>query len=377
MLKCFLFRKMEDILKPCFEKAIKVIQLCSTPNGLFASAGKDGYDAVWARDSMISMLGASLVNKLLFKETFKKSLITLKKNQSIHGQIPNCVDKFSKRKPHTDYQTIDSTLWYIIGNYIYKQRYKDNSLFNKLKPSIQKALSWLSCQDPGETGTLAQLPTSDWQDAFPHKYGHTINTQALYYKVLQLSEKKKQAEKLKFLVNKNEGTKLWDKEFYLPFRWKNHGKYKEIGDWFDSLGNLLAIVFELSNKNQAEKIISYIENKKINKPYPVKTIYPAITKKSKHWQDYYLDCKAGIPYNYSNGGVWGYNGCFYILSLIKLKKFKQAKKELEKLAERNLNGNFPEWTNPFTKKNYGSFQAWEAGMFILAYESLRRKKVLI
>ena len=28
--------------------------------------------------------------------------------------------------------------------------------------------------------------TSDWQDAFPHKYGHTINSISLYYALLRL-----------------------------------------------------------------------------------------------------------------------------------------------------------------------------------------------
>jgi hypothetical protein len=60
-----------------------------------------------------------------------------------------------------------------------------------------------------------------------------------------------------------------------------------------------------------------------------------------------------------------------------LKKFKEAEKELGKLAEGNLKGNFPEWINPLNKKMYGKFQAWSAGAYIWAYESLKAKKVLI
>ena len=55
----------------CYEKAIEVINACSTKNGLYASAGHDGYNAVWSRDSMISMIGASLVKDKKFKEVFK------------------------------------------------------------------------------------------------------------------------------------------------------------------------------------------------------------------------------------------------------------------------------------------------------------------
>ena len=116
---------------------------------------------------------------------------------------------------------------------------------------------------------------------------------------------------------------------------------------------------------------------KINNPYPVKAIYPPIRKGSKDWQDYYNDCDAREPYHYLNGGIWTFIGGFYVLALIKLKKFKKAKKELEKLAKANLDGEFPEWIDPITKENYGNLQAWNAGMYILAYESFKKKKVLI
>ena len=365
------------MIDKCCERAKEVIRICSTKNGLFASGGIDGYNAVWARDSMISFLGASLVKDSLFRNTFRQSIITLAINQSRNGQIPNAVDKFSKRKPHVDFASIDSSLWYVIGHYIYKKRYDDNSLFKKYKKSIDKALLWLRCQDTGEKGMLTQLPTSDWQDAFPHKYGYTINTQALYYKVLTLNGNGKDFKKLKFMANENKDTKLWDKNFYLPYRWKNHNKYLETGNWFDSLGNLLAIVFDLAGRQRAEKIISYVEKNRVNEPYPVKAIHPPIKKGSGYWQDYFDDSDARSPYHYLNGGIWTYIGAFYVLSLIKLKKYGKAKKEIEKLAKANLDGNFAEWINPVTKEHFGKLQAWNAGMYILAYESLKKKRVLI
>ena len=360
----------------CYERAKYVIRRCSTKHGLFASAGKGGYDAIWARDSMISFLGASLAKGNLFKDTFRQSLITLSKNQSQNGQIPNAVDKFSKRKRHVDFASIDSSLWYAIGHYIYRKRY-DASLFKKYKKNIEKALAWLKYQDTGEAGMLTQLPTTDWQDAFPHKYGHTINTQALYYKVLNLSGNKKEANKLGFAVNNDTDKKLWSGNFYAPYRWKNHNKYLEMGDWFDSLGNLLAVVFDLADRQKAGKILGYIERNNINRPYPLKAIYPPIRKGGKHWQDYFEDCDARDAYHYLNGGIWTFIGGFYVLSLIKLRKFGKAEEELERVAEANLKGDFPEWINPITKKPFGKMQAWDAGMFMLAYESLNKKRVLI
>jgi len=374
-------RKMKEknILDKAYEKAIETLKTCSTEHGLFASGGKKGYRGVWARDSMISLIGASVIKPAkpdFIQEQFKKSLITLGKHQSKHGQIPNAVYKFEKTKPKVDYLSIDSSLWFIIGHCIYKKRFGGN-LFKRYRKNIEKATTWLSYQVISEDITLEQLPTTDWQDAFPHKYGDTINTQALYYQVLNMIGKKKQAEKLKQEVNETGDLKLWDKKFYYAYRWKNHNKYKEIGDWFDSLGNLLAIIFGLADNKESGQILRYIKNKEINLPYPVKSIYPVIKKGSRYWQGYYLDCEAGKPNHYLNGGIWTYIGGFYVLALIKLRKFKEAENELKKLAQANLRGNFTEWIDPVNKKTHGKLQAWSAGAYILAYESLKKKKVLI
>jgi glycogen debranching enzyme len=367
---------MKNSIDLCYEKAFDCIKICSTPYGLFASGGKKGYKGVWARDSVISLIGASLVKDKKIKEVFKKSLITLANHQSKLGQIPNAVLHFEREKPQVDLESIDSSLWFIIGEYVYRERY-GSELFREHRKNIEKALTWLSYQDMEEDDLLEQLPTTDWQDAFPHKYGHTINTQALYYQVLKLAKKSEKQKKLKINIERNNDKKLWNGNFYYAYRWKNHRKYKEIGDWFDSLGNLLAIVFNLADENKSKKILSYIKNNRINQPYPVRAIHPPIKKGSKYWQDYYLDCKAGTPSQYLNGGIWPFIGSFYVLALIKLKNFKDAEKELKKIAEANIKGNFPEWINPLDKKMYGLLQAWSAGTYILAYESLKKRKVLI
>ena len=366
------------LVKDAYDKAVKVLELCATPHGFHAAY--PGYDAVWARDSMITSLGASLLGTK-FQNTFKQSILTLAKHQSEKGQIPNAVDIFSRRKQHVDFKSIDSSLWFVIGNYFYKQRYNGSDFFNKQKKNIEKAMTWLSYQDSCEEGMPEQQPTSDWQDAFPHRYGHTINTQALYYKALKLTKKNKEAEKLSTIVNKNREDKLWGGEFYYAYRWKNHNKYKEIGNWFDSLGNILAIVFELADKKKSEKIISHIIKNKIDCPYPVKAIFPPIKRGSEYWEKYFQDANSRTPFHYLNGGVWTYIGGFYILALIKQKKFSEAEKQLEKLAEANmkLKGNFSEWLDGKTGKASadGGNQAWNAGMYILAFESLKKRKVLL
>ena len=120
-----------EIIEEGYNKAIEVLQCCSKPDGFSASGSKSGYRGLWARDSMIASLGASLINTK-FKSVFKKSLESLSSFQSELGQIPNAIGDYNAdRKSRITFNTIDSSLWFIIGEYVYKQAYRDASLFKK------------------------------------------------------------------------------------------------------------------------------------------------------------------------------------------------------------------------------------------------------
>jgi len=376
----------KKISEVAYHQAINALKHCINKKGLYASGTKDGYLATWSRDLNIAMLGGSLVGKD-FKEVFKKSLELLAVNQPDSGQIPNCVGDFNTDRNSTvTFTTIDSSLWFIIGEYIYKQAYKDASLFKKHQKNLEKVWFWLTCQDTGEDHLPEQHPTSDWQDAFPHKYGHCIATQALYYAALKLAGKKNEAAMVKKIVN-GQGRKdlkmFADRRgYYLPYVWKNHDGDREEGSWFDSQGNILAIITGLADQYQTQRILNYINKNKINKPYPVKAIYPALKKGGKDWFSYFDKCAAKDPYQYLNGGIWPYLGAFYVASLVKAGKLVSAQKELENLARANKIGRereweFNEWLDGIKGQPKGAvYQAWSAGAYIFAHECVRLKKVI-
>jgi glycogen debranching enzyme len=385
MLKLiFMSPKKQSIIEDAYQKAESVLRACAKSVGFYASGLPGGYEAIWARDSIIASLGASLLGAE-FKPAFTKSIETLSKNQSVLGQIPNCVGSFNDdRQSDVTFNSIDSTLWYLIGQKIYLQAY-DNFLQEKYKNNIAQALSWLKHQDPDEVGVLAQQPTMDWQDAFPHKYGYVINTQALYYAALKQTGDESSAENLKKIINGERAKyiSLYDEKlgYYWPWGWKNHNAYREHEEWFDTLGNLLAIITGLATPAIAKSILRFMEKEKINKPYPCKCIWPPIKKGDKAWHDYFADCDARLPYHYSNAGVWTFIGGFYVAALIKTGEFKKAQAELEKLAVANLQKldgyEFNEWLDGKTgKPQGGGYQAWSAGMFIYASECVKQKKVL-
>lgn len=381
---------MKKITKDGYDNAIKVLKSSSRAPGFFASGLKGGYEAIFARDSMIASLGASLIGKE-FKKPFRSSLATLAANQSRHGQIPNAVGDYNKeRKSKITYNSIDSTLWYIIGHFIYAQAYQDKSLLKKYESSLKNAYTWLTYQDPNEDSLPVQQPTMDWQDAFPHKYGRTILTQALYFVCLKFMKKNKDARRIQHLVNGDSEKYLsfFDKKqgYYLPWIWKTHGEgIREQALWFDTLGNLFAIVSGISSPKITKSILSYIEKQKINRPYPCKAIYPPIKPEDKDWQDYFDASEAREANHYLNGGIWPFLGGFYVAALVKNGEIKKAEIELETLAQANKlakgdlkEWGFYEWLQGESGEITGGsnpYQSWSAGMYIFAYECVRQKKI--
>lgn len=382
---------MKKLTDAAYFAAIKVLESSARPSGFFASGLPGGYAATWARDSMIASLGASLINKK-FALPFRKSLETLSKHQSEHGQIPNAVGDYNvERKSKITFNSIDSTLWYIIGHFIYARAYGDKTILKKHRENISAALKWLKYQDPNEDTLIVQQPTMDWQDAFPHKYGRVLSTEALYFAALSFLGRKKEARHLKRVVNGEieKYLSLYDKKlgFYLPWAWKTHNAYREQEEWFDAFGNLMAILSGLATPKIAKSILRYIDKAKINRPYPCKAIFPPIKRESKEWKNYFEDAEAREPYHYLNAGIWPFLGGFYVAALVKDKQFKKAEKELELLAEANKlvkqnapikNFGFYEWLDGRTGKIIGGsnpYQSWSAGMYIFAYGCVKRKRV--
>lgn len=378
-------------IEAAYKEALKVLNSCAKDTGFYASGLSGGYEALWSRDSMITSLGASLVSER-YQLTIARSLALLSKWQTKNGQIPNCVGSYNKdRRSDKTYNSIDSSLWYIIGHYVYAKAYHDHSLLEKYKNNIARALVWLKYQDPNEDGLLSQQPTMDWMDAFPHKYGNVINTQALYFAALKMLGDKKQAVKIRRVVNGDIDAylKLYDKKlgYYLPWNWKNHDGDREQEEWFDTLGNLLAIVSGLAKRPIALSILDTIDKKKINRPSPCKALWPPIKPGDKEWHSYFDKCDARTPLEYLNGGIWPFIGGFYVAALVKMKKYQKAENELHRLAKANLqemeirshkkNYHFNEWLHGGNGEPMGEpYQAWTAGMYIYAYECVKQKKTI-
>jgi len=407
---------MPSLTDQAYKKAQEVLGKCTTPYGFKASVAKmRDYSHVWARDAVITTLGALFVPQKIIQRAVKQSFETLRKYQTPLGMIPNNVDEKNKRANF--HAVFDAASWYIIGLAARQRKDPDTERIRDFFPSVEKALLWLSYQDTDANGLIEMREAADWEDMFVvREAGLTINV--LYAQALKdaaamaalLKEKekaaryRKQAAYVKGHINDNFWIqqdsdaldedlvrqigsewqasqiealiRLRDPHYYLPYL-----AFHDAGLWCDALGNLLAVLFGIADARKSRMILTYMKKHTMDYPYPVKAIYPPIYPGDKDWRQYYYKHLLNIPHQYHNGGIWPFIGGLYVAALVKTKELHEAKAVLEKLAEANKLGaegewEFNEWLHGATGQPNGvPQQAWSAAMYIYAYEAVKRGKV--
>jgi glycogen debranching enzyme len=162
---------------------------------------------------------------------------------------------------------------------------------------------------------------------------------------------------------------LADSKYYLPYL-----SFRDVGEWFDTFGNLMAILAGVADSERSALILDLMRREGLADP-PAKSIYPAIQPGDADWREYYGALNA--PHHHHNGGVWPFLGGFYVAALVKVGLDREAEEALERLARLNLDGRFNEWHHGETSQPMGvECQAWSAGMFLYAAACVRRKRAL-
>src|SRR5512139_3072629 len=149
---------MSDLKDVALDKAQKILGTECSPIGLMASP--EGYPHVWARDSVITSLGALLAPG--HESCLRVSLRTLGSQQSELGAIPNNVSVATGRLDHTNAGSVDSNLWFILGHSIQFKTFGDVDFLRVHWPSLERALVWLRYQDSNGCGLLEVHEAADW-----------------------------------------------------------------------------------------------------------------------------------------------------------------------------------------------------------------------
>lgn len=372
------------------ENAVRALQLCATESGLKASGYARGHDQVWARDSMIALLGARFAADDRIQAALLSSVRLLRANQSPRGEIPNNVDSVTRRPNFRAYA--DGGLWWVIGS----------SLLAPDPAGSAAALRWYECQDIDQSGLLSMQESADWQDLFCTR-GKGLYLNCIYILALRAAGEHARAELVAEKINRffwyrgdgdmlrhishtfstenlqqqdSLGRKRWlpvkqfltDQRYYLPYL-----AFRAAGEWFDALGNLLAILAGVADAAQAAAILDFMEQSGMAEA-PVRALTPVVRPGDPDWRDYYGTLNT--PHCYHNGGIWPFIGGFYVAALVKTGRLRGASEALTRLTALNRAGEFNEWHHGRTLAPMGvRAQAWSAGMYLFACECVRRSEV--
>jgi glycogen debranching enzyme len=403
--------------------------------GLLGS--NQAYQQVWARDSMICGFGLWLTQDVAGRAIHARSLETLRRFQSPLGKIPHNVGMTGIPDPaliahsaaleHLLEESVavedtihagcvDGNLWYIIGQYYDFSLRQDIDALRAAWPSLEKAQLWLRYQDSNECGLLEVHEAMDWADLFANRY-NVLYDNILYFAAWQcmgqmatVLEKDaqfffnnaadvrhkidrllwigpeepmdydwiRQERKEWLYVRRRVETELVERPFYLPYM-----AFRDYADRFDTLGNLLAILFGVADKQKADKILDYIQSCGLNEPFPVRALYPSIQPGEKDWREYYRVRNLNLPHHYHNGGAWPFIGGVYVAALVQAGRLDEARCQLEKLTAMVRLGKggdweFNEWFHGLSGRPMGyAGQSWSAAMYLYAADAVEHGRVQI
>ncbi len=407
------------------------VLLLANGSDLGLVGSNEAYRQVWARDSMLCSLGLLVTQNPEGREVHKRSLQTLRAYQSSLGKIPHNVGVAKIPDPalvahggrlegegvvldtaHAG--CVDGNLWYILGHYAYYATTRDRDFLAEAWPSLESALLWLRYQDSNECGLLEVHEAMDWADLFGNRYNvlydnilyyacwrafaemaaalnkpaETYETQALdvYMKldaVLWVGPEApkdwawlaRERKEWVYTLRRIE-TELVERPFYLPYV-----AFRDYADRFDTLGNLLAILFGVADGVKRDKILDYVRGCGLDEPYPVRSLYPPVMPGERDWREYYRVRNLNLPHHYHNGGAWPFIGGLYVAALVQAGRGLEAERQLEKLATMNRQGKrgeweFNEWFHGLSGRPLGyAGQSWSAALYLFAHDAVNAGRV--
>lgn len=412
----------DKLIEQARRRAVEVLHKCVTPLGYRASALSTGYPQIWARDSMITFLGAAASGDPQLIAAGRASLETMSTHQSSRGLIQLNVNPDTGYVSTENAGALDSNLWYILGHYLHFRLTGNADFLQQHWESIDCALVWLEYQDMNECGLLEVPEAGNWMDLLAVRYNVLYDNVLYYAAVLAHQELAKQVpadaavhqpnidaagiherlnllmwidrcwvpehfaehlDKLKairlewFMLYHNIGT-ISSRPFYLPWV-----AFREYGGWCDSLSNLLAILVGIADGHRSEHILRYMQQVGIAEPYPTKAIHPPIYPGESDWREYYRSRNLNLPHQYQNGGIWPMIGGFHVAALVRHGWMSEAERLLVALADANRQGlsgdwEFNEWMHGESGHPMGfAQQAWSAAMFLYANHAVRTGELLL
>jgi len=129
-----------------YNKAIELLHAGSTPNGFVAAVQEeDNYRRIWTRDSALCGLAALSTDHATLKQTFKKSIETIFRNQHKDGFIPSNVSPIGNNVSYGSVVgRVDNHAWIIISACSYARIQNEREWLQQFESAIEKCFALMT-----------------------------------------------------------------------------------------------------------------------------------------------------------------------------------------------------------------------------------------
>jgi hypothetical protein len=386
-----------DLVDECAARAVDLLLRNLAPAGILAAtrtpdAVERGYVAVFGRDAAVCALGMAVSGNATLRREAATGLVTLARHQARNGQIPKFVDVQAEEADFWYLGCIDATLWWLIALAWldgHDERYR---LRETLASNVERAISWLECQEHQRFFLLQQNEASDWADIMPRS-GFVLYTNALWYLVKQqygLAHAAQTRRNFNQLFHPFSATvDEYRRARLLTHYVRNRARHRDLylsfvnfsfyGDEGDTFGNVLAVLCGLANDAAAHRTLQGLMQAGVDDVHPVRAVCTPILEEDALWRPYMSRHRQNYAWQYHNGGIWPFVGGFYAVALAQSGMRERAARVVERLAEVNALGDwrFTEWLHGQSFALSGmAGQSWNAAAFLMARDAITRQQPL-
>ncbi|MDH3247714.1 MAG: hypothetical protein OEQ47_02060 [Acidimicrobiia bacterium] len=396
---------MSDLVSEAVARSTGLLHDAATQWGFVASPAFDHYAVIWARDALISSLGALRSDDPDLIECVAATLDTLTNHASPHGQIPALVDPSRESWDFAEGGVVDTSAWLPIVAAEYLAFTGDIRRSMRWWPAIEASIRWLSYQDVTGSGLVSAAPSTDWMDAALTRSGRTLHLNVLYAWAIRSAEAVARSLGEAFAPPVADVADLVDTWFWpTPDRhvdelypagfahtalateyrrlaaehrshYASHIVHAAFVDRLDVLANCLAILGGVAGEERSRSILTALEP--ASSPWPSRTFPEPISPADSSGMligavDTVIDPRwSNRPGRYHNGAAWPYVGGFHAAAVALALGPAAAAPLLERLAAANELGEwrFSEWVGD-DGPDGAARQTWNAGTFLYAWSKL-------
>ncbi|OQB06701.1 MAG: hypothetical protein BWY19_00051 [bacterium ADurb.Bin212] len=273
---------MNEIRK-AYKISAEGLRSCYAAEGILA--GKRNFVDFWARDSMFASLGSIALGDT---SQVKTNLKLYLKHQKTSGHLPYriiSIDQFLKylhikkrfKKPLPNYKNylgdkvVDQNILFPLSACELLKADYQKEYITELFPHLELSFLWLERQDKNKDGLIEEGYLANWMD-HTKKKGQTLINNVLYYGALkQFVELNNQLGNCEVAARYQQNLEktamkidelFWNEDYYID--WVDGRKHH----YLDTAGNLLAIIFGLTDASKSKMILERI------KQYQGKTFIP-------------------------------------------------------------------------------------------------------